>query len=556
MASIVKKIIKGKPYYYARECRRVNGKPKIVWQKYLGRAADIIGAVRHATSPQEADVIEYGLTAALYDLALTLGLVSLIDRHCPKREQGPSIGQYMLIAAINRCSQPRSKNKIGQWYSSTALRRLMPLAVSALSSQRFWDNMSLLDREKIRAIERDLAKALVEGEGIGLDCLLYDTTNFFTYIATETDSLIPQRGHNKQKRDDLKQIGLALLVSRDFHVPLFHDVYPGDVPDSVEFAGVIEDLTSRLSEISRDCQGVTLVFDKGNNSADNIRRCGDCHYVGALMPGRHMDLLAVPLSQYQDVSEGWKAYLTKKNVFGKEHTICVTWNEEFYRSQMYGLRLQLAKRTKKLDALSRRLCERRQGVIRSGPKPRVAVVNRYVRKILKGQHMKETIKFSASQEGGDVLFEYKVDEEAISRIASIYFGKSILFTDREDLDAGGIIRTYRAQYQVEDAFKQLKDSHHVSFTPVYHWTDDKIRVHAFYCVLALTLSSLLVRRLHKAGVAISPQEMYTQLSDIREVLLLYPQSGGKSKAVTMISKMNPVQSELFKVLDLSRFAHS
>ena len=32
MASITKKMIRGKPYYYARECKRVKGKPKIVWQ--------------------------------------------------------------------------------------------------------------------------------------------------------------------------------------------------------------------------------------------------------------------------------------------------------------------------------------------------------------------------------------------------------------------------------------------------------------------------------------------------------------------------------------------
>jgi hypothetical protein len=45
MASIIKKTIRGRTYYYARECKRVNGKPKIVWQKYLGRLEDIITAV-------------------------------------------------------------------------------------------------------------------------------------------------------------------------------------------------------------------------------------------------------------------------------------------------------------------------------------------------------------------------------------------------------------------------------------------------------------------------------------------------------------------------------
>lgn len=42
MASLTAKTVKGRTYYYARECKRVDGKPRIVWQQYLGRADDII----------------------------------------------------------------------------------------------------------------------------------------------------------------------------------------------------------------------------------------------------------------------------------------------------------------------------------------------------------------------------------------------------------------------------------------------------------------------------------------------------------------------------------
>ncbi len=34
----------------------------------------------------------------------------------------------------------------------------------------------------------------------------------------------------------------------------------------------------------------------------------------------------------------------------------------------------------------------------------------------------------------------------------------------------------------------LKDPKVVSFSPMFHWTDHKIRVHAFYCVLALMVA--------------------------------------------------------------------
>jgi transposase len=555
MASIIKKTIKGHQYYYARECRRVDGKPKIVWQKYLGRVDDIVHAITQAQcpSPEEVDVVEFGLSCALYDIADKLGLVGIIDRCCPKREQGASIGEYMLLAAINRCCKPTSKSKIAQWYTSTVLRRLMPVSSSVLTSQRFWDNMTLVTPERIRAIERELASALIEREGVDPSCLLYDTTNFFTYIDTDTASDIPQRGHNKQKRTDLKQIGLALLVSRDHRIPLFHEAYRGNTHDSCEFASVIEELIRRFKEFARHCQDITLVFDKGNNSQDNLERCGPYHYVGSLVTSQHSDLTSIPVEQYADIGSGYRAYLTRKKVFGKEHVICLTWSEDLYRTQMRGLRLQLSKRISKLQTLQGKLQARERGLVRHGRKPTAAAVTRCAAGIIKGQHMEQIISYDVTDQNGQVTFAYSVDEESISRIAKTHFGKSILFTDRQDMDAPAIADTYHAQYKIEDAFKQMKDPHHVSFWPVYHWTDQKIRVHVFYCVLALTLSSLLSRRIERAGLNLSPEEAYEQLFDINEVLLVYPRTKGKPKVVTTISKMRDVQYKLFNVLNLGRF---
>ena len=94
MVSLHKKMIRGKPYYYARECKRVNGKPKIVWQNYLGRAEDIITAVPQKSEaairqPTEALITDFGDVVALYDLASRLRLVEHIDQHVPKGGSGP-----------------------------------------------------------------------------------------------------------------------------------------------------------------------------------------------------------------------------------------------------------------------------------------------------------------------------------------------------------------------------------------------------------------------------------------------------------------------------------
>ncbi|MGZ3415408.1 MAG: IS1634 family transposase, partial [Isosphaeraceae bacterium] len=239
MASLIKKTIRGKTYYYARECRRVNGTPKIVWQKYLGRADDIIAALTQptapaATAPEKAVITEFGAIVALYDLARRLRLVEHIDRHVPARRgpRGPSVGDYLLVAALNRCTDPRSKARIAAWYERSALRRLLDFRPEQLTSQRFWDQMDRLPPQAITAIERDLIAHLIREFALDVRHVLFDATNFFTFIDTFNQRCtLAQRGHSKEGRAALRLVGLALLVTTDFHIPLCHHTYPGNQPD-------------------------------------------------------------------------------------------------------------------------------------------------------------------------------------------------------------------------------------------------------------------------------------------------------------------------------------
>ena len=191
MASIYKKTIRGRIYYYARECRRVDGKPKIVWQKYLGKADDIVAALSQpaaatAAPLQHAVISEFGAVVALFDLAQRLRLVEFIDRHVPAGHgpKGPSVGTFLLVAALNRCVDPRSKAQIAGWFEGTALRRLLEVRPEQLTSQRFWDQMSRVSAKAIVAIERDLTAHLVREFGLDVRQVLFDATNFFTFIDT------------------------------------------------------------------------------------------------------------------------------------------------------------------------------------------------------------------------------------------------------------------------------------------------------------------------------------------------------------------------------------
>ena len=158
MASIIKKIKQGRPYYYAVQCKGVDGKPRIVWQKYLGTVEGIVSRAEAArpSKPKEVVIFEAGGVAALLGIAQRLDLVPLINELAPKRDQGPTVGHYMLLAALNRALAPCSKLEIGQWYESTVLRRLWRFPQSAFSSQRFWDHMGMVAGEAIEAVQEPL----------------------------------------------------------------------------------------------------------------------------------------------------------------------------------------------------------------------------------------------------------------------------------------------------------------------------------------------------------------------------------------------------------------
>jgi transposase len=569
MASILKKMIHGHAYYYARECRRVDGKPKIVWQQYLGRAEDLIAAATATSAatppaPREGIVTEFGGSAALYDLAGRLRLVACIDRHVPKaRGAGPSVGTYLLVAALNRCLAPRSKVQIGDWFDHTVLRRLVPVQATQLTSQRFWDNMDRVSPEAIVAIERDLTAHLVPTFDLDLRQVLFDATNFFTFIDTFNERCtLAQRGKSKEGRTSLRIVGLALLVTADFHVPLCHQTYPGNQPDAPTFAGLTEELVARHQLVAGGVERVTLIFDKGNNSQDNLTALADSpyHFIGSLVPTQHPELLAVPARRFRSLADDGfpqvTAYRTSKEVFGQRRTVVVTYNEALFVAQSRTLLREIAKRQRQLRALQAQLRRWHSGTVRGGKPPTVAGTQKKVAGWLAARHMKELLAVTvvADTQGLPTL-TYRLQQTAWERLQRTLLGKTILFTDNADWSDAAIVRGYRSQHQVESAFRHLKDPHYLSVRPQRHWTDQKIKVHVFYCVLALTLSSLLQRELSQRGIERSIPALLTELSQIQEITLLYPPpASGESPTIgTMLSRLTSSQRQLYQALDLQRY---
>ena len=560
MASLTAKVVHGHKYFQIITSRRINGKPRQVVLAHLGTADTLFARLQQKQGePIKARVQPFGFLAAAWGLAQKLQLVSLIDRHVPKRQQGASVGQYLVLAALNRLTSPNSKARMAQWYRKTPLQRWLPLSAKQLRSQRFWDAMNAVDESAIRKIEMQLSRQLVEDFGIDVRCLCFDCTNFDTFIDSRTTSELARRGHAKSKRTDLRVVGLALLVSTDFNIPLFSRVYPGNQPDSVTFGSVTQELIERYRVLAKNLEHVTLVFDKGNNSEENLEALGPSpyHVVGSLVPTQHSDLLEVPLDKFQSFQdarlEGVTAFRTSKKVFGRHWTIVATHSQELLEGQLRGIAQVLGKRRRALSELQWKL-KRSQEPGAKGKGYTFESLEAHAQNLSSGQYIQKILRVEIGRRRGKLQLHYHTDAQALEKLIATSLGRRILFTDNHQWTTEEIILAYRSQHHVEAAFRTMKDPHFVGWEPLYHWTDQKIRVHAFYCVLALTLAGLLHREAHRAGLELSLGALCRELSSICEIINLYPSTSkkkaGRLRASTTYTELTPTTSRLAEIFRL------
>lgn len=559
MACIIKKKKKSRWYYYAVQSARVEGKPRIVWQKYLGTVDAIVKRAEKATppKPKETVIFEAGGVAALLGIAQRLGLVDLIDKAAPKREQGPSVGQYMVLAALNRALAPCSKLAIGDWYEETVLRRLWRLPKTAFSSQRFWDHMDMVSEQVIDNVQEKLAARIEREYGLDRNVLLYDTTNFFTFVATSNSrGSIAQRGRSKAKRHDLRQVGLALLVTREGQVPLFHRVYTGNITDVSLFPDLAKELLGRHDELIGPNRDATLVFDKGNVCDDAMQRfvVPGRHFVAALPANQAPELIAAPLEDFEDMPglPGTKAHMGKHEFWDKECTSVVAYTESFFTQQLSGVTTNLVKCQKKLMDLDKSLRKWRQGKAR-GKRPTVRSVQKSVRNILSSQFMKDLFQIGVEEDRGLPRLRYEVDHRALAKLTNERLGRTVLVTDHPDWSAKDVIGAYRSLTAIEEAFKNMKNADFLHWQPAYHWTTHKIRVHGFYCVLALLLATLARNTAVKAGIDMSIPALLKELTAIREVAVIYPQGAMAHRKDHMtFSRMTARQKKLAECLEIGQ----
>lgn len=539
MGSITKKKINGKNYYYYVESKRINGKPHFVNQKYLGTPDQLLKmALQRDMSLQDqvlyAHEIDFGSVALMYDLVKRLGITEIIDTVVPKRKQGASIGTYIIVAALNRIVSPMSKSGLKDWYEKTCLPLITGLRPSIFSVQNFWNNVHI-STDKLYEIENLITRKVIEHYNLKTDRLIYDATNFFTYIDTTTQSDLAKRGRDKAKRYDLRTVGLSLFVEPGFSVPLVSAVYPGNRNDSVQFSIMTELLRSRYESITGSNPDITFVFDRGNNSEDNLdlleKEDVPFHYVGGLKKNQAPELFAVckkdyiPLECPESASENLKKLTVHRmtvNVFGRDVTAVIVYNPDLEAGQMQGIKLNIDKtKTELLDLQERLLKWARKEIIR-GKRPSVESVTKKVTGILKErEYMSDIFDYEIFKKDDNVFLSFSQSDAKLNSIKETWLGKTALFTDRDYFSNFEIVAAYRSAWRVESAFRQLKDTDFITVRPIFHWTDEKIAVHIFICVLAYRLCTLMQKELSDQGINCTIDQFIESMNAVKKVTTFY-----------------------------------
>ena len=520
MAHLHKKMKNGRPYYYVREMARINGQPKVVKQVYLGSPERILELVSGKESEcTRISAEEFGSLWMAHLIDSQVGLVPLVDSVIPrgKSETGPTVGEYFLYAVFNHMVDATSKRALPDWYAGTAIQVIRPVAIEELNSERYcrkWDRVKEEDLEKIASLFFSRIKDIEKPES---GCFLFDTTNYYTYMASDTPSELAKRGKNKEGRDWLRQVGVALLVARDSQLPLFYREYEGNRHDSKLFGRILSEVVSSMKNACP--KDLTVVFDKGMNSEGNIEAIDGMpgvHFITSYSPHYAEEYLKVKLSEFSPVDtpknrelerrgkedDRILALRTSGEFWGKARTVILTYNPLTATKQRYGFE-------KKLLEVQATLFELRSKLQHSAKWK--GKIEKHYRDLCERLHLPEDLyEISIEGKNGGWTLLFRKNHYRIGRHIE-RFGKNILITDHDDWSTDEIVRASLDRYMVEKAFRQSKDDDLAAILPLRHWTDGKIRCHILTCVIALTYLRLLELRLGRAGVQLSAAKAMTEM---------------------------------------------
>ena len=538
MAHIHKKIKKGRSYYYVREIGRVKGKTKVLNQVYLGSPEKILQMATEAKTsamPNKIQSQEFGALWLAHLVESDIDVAGLIDDLIPQKpnKDEPSVGEYFLYAIYNRMVDACSKRALPAWYKHTAIQHIRPVDIQKLTSQLYWQKWDQVGDEQLRRIATEFLRRVAKLEQPSSDCFMFDTTNYYTFMASHTPSELAKRGKNKEGRNWLRQIGVALLVCRNKRLPLFYREYEGNRHDSKVFLQVMGDVFTAMREIAGKQSRMTVVFDKGMNAEENIAAIDaneQINFITTYSTYFAEDLVHVDLSKFTPVDtrknrklheydrdeDRLVAWRTTGEYWNRQRTLVVTYNPITATKQRFSFE-------KKMLRLQEILYDFQAKVNQGAPhwRNKTQVMSRYNDACAQLHIAADLYTVEVYENGKGLRMNFRKNHYRIGRHID-RFGKNIIITDNADWSTDDIVNASLDRWTVEDGFRQSKNDDLVAMMPFRHWTDSKIKCHIFTCIAAYTLLRLIEIKLRRAGLTLTAQAAMKQMSQFHSVLMWLP----------------------------------
>jgi transposase len=554
MVYLTRKKKNGKYYLYLEKSAWINGRSSRVWQKYLGpedrlQTLDFNGLLTKHVDIIDVQTIEFGISAALWQMAGEINLAGIIDANTGKeRDQNLSLGEYITIAAINRCVAPCSKSKLKRWYEKDWLSTRYDIDPKVLNAQTYWNHFQYLSKEVLGQIELALGQFVVDKYDLNLDSLFYDPTNFFTFSKGSEESELLQFGHSKQNRNGCRLVNYSLLCARESGVPLMHETYAGNVPDVLEFKQVPQRIADRLLALGRDPKRITLVFDKGNHSKDAFAAIDEIKlgFIASRKNSTHKDLLQVPRDEFTKTilpitKKAVEYFKTTKKIYGKDRLLYVVLDPKKQKKHAIKFGEKLGKKVVEIkeyfkDRLNIKMWSKKEAV------------EKKLKSMVGKRPLADVIITEVLGTDGNMTLNVLIDEKA-RKAHEATLGRTVLFTNREEWTPEAVIWGYREQYIVEHAFRDMKSPTAIAVRPMYHHADTSVRAHVFLCVISLLLLSLLRLKLARKSVPASYDHLLHELRSIHALKIL---TSPKAKPLWKLEKITKTASRFFSTLNLKR----
>lgn len=463
-----------------------------------------------------------------------------ILRHAGLSERARTVTEAMTL---NRLIQPLSEHAMPDWIRRTALEDILKEDFSKLEEDSLYRNLDRIYPNR-ELIERELAEQEKTLFNLDDTVYLYDLTS--TYF--EGQALLnkqAKRGYSRDKRPDCKQVVVGLVLDRD-GFPKAHEVFDGNVQDRSTVDQMLDVLEKRTG---KKADG-TVIVDRGmayDGNLEQIRKRGLHYLVAGLQPERNQWLDEL------EKEDDWEPVIrtpSPRNPFQKKTRV------EIKRRQK-GDEVYILCRSEGRQNKDRAIRQTQEGKL-------LADLRKLQQRVAKGRLKKEEkihqaigrIKERYPRVARYHRIEYDSEHKNLSSheqtdkkaTAEKLDGSYVLKTDRKDLTADEIWRTYILLTRVEDAFRDMKSP--LMERPIFHHLKDRTQTHIFLCVLAYHLLASIEHRFLQQGVHTSWWTLRRELSTHQVVTVVLPTTDGRVLRIRKATVPEPPHRKIYATLGI------